>query len=151
MTTHTAPREGIAAARLCLSTGNACAHYCATHHDCAHLPAELAQTTTATGSATTWQQRATVTAPADARQIGGSHYKTKAIQPWAAMQAWMTPEAFEGFLRGNVIKYVARCEDKGGVEDLKKAAHYLAKLIETKTTKATNATQTGAGERGHDQ
>jgi hypothetical protein len=44
------------------------------------------------------------------------------------MQAWMTPEQFVGFLRGNVIKYMAR--DKNGVEDLKKAKHYLEKLLE---------------------
>ena len=35
-----------------------------------------------------------------------------------------------GFLRGNAIKYLARCDDKGGLEDLKKARHYLDKLIE---------------------
>lgn len=42
----------------------------------------------------------------------------------------MTRDQFAGFLRGNAIKYLARCDDKGGVEDLKKARHYLDKLIE---------------------
>lgn len=46
------------------------------------------------------------------------------------MQAWMSAEQFKGFLRGNAIKYLARCDDKGGVEDLKKARHYLDRLIE---------------------
>ncbi|MDW8337491.1 MAG: DUF3310 domain-containing protein [Tepidimonas sp.] len=64
------------------------------------------------------------------RQIGGDHYVTKAIQPWDAMQSWMSHEAFVGYLQGNVIKYLARYRDKGGVEDLKKAAHYLQRLIE---------------------
>lgn len=68
---------------------------------------------------------------ANDKQIGGSHYETKAIQPWEAMEAWMTKEAFQGFLQGNAIKYIARWKDKGGVEDLKKAAHYIEKLIET--------------------
>jgi len=63
-------------------------------------------------------------------QVGGSHYTDLAVQPWAAMQSWMSTEAFAGFLRGNVIKYVARCDKKGGVEDLRKARHYLDKLIE---------------------
>lgn len=63
-------------------------------------------------------------------QVGGDHYKDSPIQPWAAMEAWMGGEQFVGFLRGNVIKYVARCDKKGGVEDLKKARHYLTKLIE---------------------
>lgn len=63
-------------------------------------------------------------------QVGGTHYTSKKVQPWEAMEAWMTPEQFAGFLRGNAIKYLARCDDKGGVEDLKKARHYLDKLIE---------------------
>ena len=65
-------------------------------------------------------------------QIGGAHYVSKTIQPWAAMESWFSPEQFAGFLRGNAIKYLARCDDKGGIEDLKKAQHYLAKLSEFK-------------------
>ena len=34
------------------------------------------------------------------------------------------------FLEGNVIKYVSRYKFKNGIEDLKKAAFYLNKLIE---------------------
>jgi len=67
-------------------------------------------------------------------QIGGAHYTSKTVQPWDAMESWMTHEQFVGFLRGNVIKYVARCDDKGGVEDLKKAQHYLTRLIEAHTS-----------------
>lgn len=67
---------------------------------------------------------------ADDRQVGGDHYKTKSIQPWDAMKAWMSPGEFCGFLQGNVIKYIARYKDKDGVADLEKARHYLDKLIE---------------------
>jgi len=63
-------------------------------------------------------------------QIGGDHYKSKSIQPWEAMESWFTPEQFRGFLKGNIVKYLARCEEKGGLEDLKKAKHYLDKLVE---------------------
>jgi hypothetical protein len=63
-------------------------------------------------------------------QLGGSHYTNKDIQPWDAMQSWMTEEQFKGFLMGNVIKYIARFQDKGGVLDLQKCKHYLDKLIE---------------------
>lgn len=63
-------------------------------------------------------------------QVGGTHYTSKTVQPWEAMQSWMSHEEFTGFLRGNVIKYIARCNDKGGIEDLRKAQHYLDKLIE---------------------
>jgi len=63
--------------------------------------------------------------PANAVQVGGEHYKTKGIQPWDAIHAWGL-----GFFSGNVVKYVARHREKNGVEDLKKARHYLDKLIE---------------------
>ena len=67
---------------------------------------------------------------ADKKQVGGDHYMNMGLQPWKAMKAWMSEEEFKGFLRGNIIKYVARCWDKNGVEDLNKAMHYLEKLIE---------------------
>lgn len=67
---------------------------------------------------------------ANAKQYGGTHYVSMGVQPWSAMQAWMTPEAFAGFLRGNAIKYLARTDKKGGLEDVLKARHYIEKLIE---------------------
>ena len=67
-------------------------------------------------------------------QVGGDHYKKLKVQPWDAMEAWMTRDQFLGYLRGNVIKYVAR--DKNGLEDLEKAQHYLQVLME-KTKAAT--------------
>ena len=64
---------------------------------------------------------------ANDRQVGGDHYKSLAVEPWDAMQAWMTPEEFRGFLKGNAIKYLARTK---GPNDLQKAHHYMEKLIE---------------------
>lgn len=66
----------------------------------------------------------------DVRQVGGTHYLFKSVQPWDAMQSWMSHEEFAGFLRGNAIKYLARYKEKGGLEDLRKSQHYLEKLIE---------------------
>lgn len=63
-------------------------------------------------------------------QYGGDHYRNKAIQPWDAMRAWMTHEQFEGYLRGAALKYLARYPDKGGLEDVRKAKHYIERLIE---------------------
>ena len=63
--------------------------------------------------------------PANEVQVGGEHYKSKDIQPWDAIHAWGL-----GFFSGNVVTYVARHHEKNGVEDLKKARHYLDKLIE---------------------
>jgi len=67
---------------------------------------------------------------ASTHQVAGAHYTSKSVQPWQAMEAWMSEEQFKGFLKGNVIKYMARCDDKGGKTDLEKAQHYLDKLIE---------------------
>ena len=68
-----------------------------------------------------------VSRPMDANevQVAGSHYKHKTIQPWDYIAANAL-----GYFEGNVIKYVSRWRDKGGVDDLRKARHYLDKLIE---------------------
>lgn len=57
-------------------------------------------------------------------QVGGNHYRKHKIQPWDAIHAWGL-----GFFTGNAVKYIARHKDKGGLEDIKKARHYLDKLI----------------------
>jgi len=62
------------------------------------------------------------------RQEGGGHYKGLAIQPVEYVHANGI-----GFFEGNVIKYVTRWKDKGGIDDLKKARHYIDMLIEFET------------------
>jgi hypothetical protein len=62
---------------------------------------------------------------ANQTQIGGDHYKEKSIQPWDFIAANQL-----GYFEGNIVKYVTRWRDKGGINDLKKARHYLDKLIE---------------------
>ena len=62
---------------------------------------------------------------ANETQVGGAHYKDKAIQPWDYIAANEL-----GYFEGNIVKYVSRWRDKGGVDDLRKAQHYLQKLIE---------------------
>jgi hypothetical protein len=62
---------------------------------------------------------------ANETQVSGSHYKTKTIQPWDYIAANEL-----GYFEGNVVKYVSRWRDKGGIDDLRKAQHYLEKLIE---------------------
>lgn len=68
------------------------------------------------------------TTPANAVQHGGTHYKQLPIEPWDYIVANGL-----GFLEGNAIKYLTRWRSKGGIEDLKKAAHYVHKLIEVAT------------------
>ena len=58
------------------------------------------------------------------------HYASGAIECIEAIEASMNPEAFKGFLKGNIQKYVWRYEAKGGVESLQKAQWYLQRLID---------------------
>lgn len=67
---------------------------------------------------------------ANDNQIGGQHYAAKPIQPWDFIAANGL-----GYFEGNVVKYLSRWRDKGGVQDLHKAAHYLQKLIELQNGK----------------
>jgi hypothetical protein len=67
---------------------------------------------------------------ADDLQISGNHYKEMPVQPWAVMEAVLTPEEFKGFLKGNIIKYSMRAGRKAGSDDTSKAIHYRMKLKE---------------------
>ena len=56
---------------------------------------------------------------ANDRMIGGDHYHTTPVQPWDALEAWLSPEAFQAFLHGNAVKYLARAGKKGAyLEDI---------------------------------
>lgn len=63
-----------------------------------------------------------------------AHYIHDGIETIDVIKAWTSEEAYEGFLIGNVIKYISRWNDKGGVEDLKKARWYLDKIIKECTS-----------------
>ena len=57
------------------------------------------------------------------------HYNQAGIECIDAILA-ATNHNKEGYLQGNILKYVWRYEYKGGLEDLQKAQWYLNKLIE---------------------
>jgi hypothetical protein len=59
------------------------------------------------------------------KQEGGNHYKKWAIQPIDFIVENKLP-----FIEGNIIKYIIRHKDKNGVQDLRKAIHYIEILIE---------------------
>ena len=59
-----------------------------------------------------------------------SHYNNGKIECIKAIEAASTQEEFEGYLRGNVLKYVWRFKYKDNIKDLRKARWYLDKLIE---------------------
>jgi hypothetical protein len=66
---------------------------------------------------------------ANETQVGGDHYKM-AYETWDVIHAWGL-----GYFDGNAVKYLSRWRKKGGVQDLKKAAHYIQKLIELEEQK----------------
>ncbi len=53
-------------------------------------------------------------------QVGGNHYKKLKIQPVEYIMANNL-----GFCEGSAIKYITRWRDKGGVQDIDKAIHFL--------------------------
>ena len=62
------------------------------------------------------------------------HYLKGGLECIQVIKAQLTPEQYEGYLYGNVIKYMWRWKEKNGLEDLRKAAHYLMWLQEEVTT-----------------
>lgn len=64
------------------------------------------------------------------------HYKGE-IECIDAIKSTMSQEAFTGYLKGNIMKYVWRYERKNGHEDLLKAQWYLNKLIENNEHKTS--------------
>lgn len=63
--------------------------------------------------------------PIASRQVGGSHYQDRAIQPIDYIIANDL-----NFCEGSVVKYITRWKYKNGIEDLEKAKHYIEFLIE---------------------
>ena len=58
-----------------------------------------------------------------------SHYTQGGIECIEAIRASMTADGFCDYCKGNILKYIWRWRDKGGVEDLRKASVYLNWLI----------------------
>ena len=58
------------------------------------------------------------------KQVGGDHYQKGGMQPWDIFLAWdLDPWT------ANVVKYILRYPHKNGIEDLRKARHYVDFLI----------------------
>jgi hypothetical protein len=71
-------------------------------------------------------------------QVGGSHYNQH-----GALQHWDVVAHFKlDYFQGQITKYVMRWRDKGGVDDLKKARHFLDKYIELEEAKLPKVTET---------
>ena len=66
---------------------------------------------------------------ANTQQVGGTHYQSK-FQHWD----WVGLLNM-AYLPAQVTKYLARWRKKNGLQDLKKSAHFLDKMIEVEQQK----------------
>ena len=63
-------------------------------------------------------------------EIGGDHYLSMGVEPWDVIDTWPIEQQI-GFHRGNALKYLMRMGNKdAALQEVKKAQHYLLKLIE---------------------
>lgn len=69
---------------------------------------------------------------ANSRQIGGSHYKTGGEEHWDRVNRLQLD-----YFQGQITKYVERWKKKNGIEDLRKARHFLDKYIEIEERKGS--------------
>lgn len=71
--------------------------------------------------------------------IDQKHYQTADMQPIEIMQAFLSPEAFIGYLRGNVFKYGLRIGHKSNDrEDAGKLSQYAKWLCQAMDGKKIN-------------
>ena len=69
---------------------------------------------------------------ADKDVTNPEHYKSGGIETIDYIQAKTNLMEFEGFCKGNAIKYITREGMKGGNGDIEKAIWYLNKLLEVR-------------------
>jgi len=67
---------------------------------------------------------------ANKRQVGGTHYKVGGEEHWDRVHRLQLD-----YFQAQITKYVERWKKKNGVEDLRKAQHFLEKYIELHATK----------------
>lgn len=65
-----------------------------------------------------------------------THYNQGTIEVIDYIKDSLTNEEYLGFIKGNVIKYIARANHKNGTEDLEKAHWYLTHYLQEKSTDA---------------
>jgi Protein of unknwon function (DUF3310) len=70
---------------------------------------------------------------ANQKQVGGNHYKVGGEEHWDRV-ARLGLDYFQG----QITKYVERHKQKGGVQDLEKAKHFLEKYIEVTKEKTSS-------------
>jgi hypothetical protein len=79
---------------------------------------------------------------ANEHQVGNTHYKGFPIEHWDFVLMHKMP-----YMEAQIFKYVLRWKEKNGLEDLRKAKHFLEKLIEYELGAQVEVT-TGPGATG---
>ena len=63
-------------------------------------------------------------------QIGGTHYKDAAVQPWDVIDTWPMEQRI-GAYRAGALKYLMRMGSKDeSAQEVAKGTHYMRKLLE---------------------
>ena len=85
---------------------------------------------------------------ANDEQVGGDHYKGTPAgeQHWDRMWGLYR----EAWFVGNITKYVERYRKKDGLKDLRKARHYLDKLIELEEAASASTQDVAAAPAWHE-
>lgn len=91
------------------------------------------------------ERRSDVPVSLDGIQHGGNHYKSLAIQP----AEYCHRNGFQ-FCEAEAIKYLSRFRSKNGAEDLKKAMHFCAMILdmEYNITATTDYVEQEPSEKG---
>lgn len=66
-------------------------------------------------------------------QVGGGHYKARAIEPWDIV-AVLGLDPFQA----DIMYYLLRWKEKNGLEDLEKALHWMQKYVEVERLRKAN-------------
>lgn len=65
----------------------------------------------------------------DDNTVTPDYYKSDGVETIDYLHAFLTEDEFNGFCKGNIIKYVSRANRKNGIEDIRKARDYIGYLI----------------------
>lgn len=65
----------------------------------------------------------------DDNTVTPDYYKSDGVETIDYLHAFLTEDEFNGFCKGNIIKYVSRANRKNGLEDIRKARDYISYLI----------------------
>lgn len=76
-----------------------------------------------------------------------NHYNNGKIECIEGLKSALSKEEFQGFLKGNILKYTWRSSHKNGDEDLKKAQWYLNYLLKENESAIENQLNSSTGRK----